>query len=141
GLCTLGDLERHDVAAAVDLALATSDRVVLLGASMGGIAVLRHAAQDTTGRVAGVVTVSSPASWRIPRSLRSLLAATMTQTGFGRRVARRFLNVRLAVGWNKPEPPVALAGRILVPVAVVHGLADRFISVHEATKLYGAAHG
>src|SRR5688500_11138538 len=43
GLCTLGDDERHDVAAAVELARLRSSRVVVVGASMGAIAVLRHA--------------------------------------------------------------------------------------------------
>src|SRR5262249_8934690 len=41
GHSTLGDLERHDVAAAVDAARDRSDRVVLVGASMGAIAALR----------------------------------------------------------------------------------------------------
>ena len=46
GLCTLGDAERHDVAAAVAFAREHADRVVVVGASMGAIAVLRHAAGD-----------------------------------------------------------------------------------------------
>ena len=69
GSCTLGDLERHDVAAAVAWARERSSRVVLVGASMGGIAVLRHAA--TGADVAGVVAVSSPAEWRIPLRARA----------------------------------------------------------------------
>jgi alpha-beta hydrolase superfamily lysophospholipase len=43
GLCTLGDLERLDVAAAVVAARDLAPRVVLVGASLGAIAVLRYA--------------------------------------------------------------------------------------------------
>ncbi len=139
GLCTLGDLERHDVAAAVELARERADRVVLVGASMGAIAVLRHAATDTD--LAGVVAVSSPARWRIPRTARSLLAALVTQTSPGRRLAARRMGVRLAPRWTNAEPPRALATRITVPLAVVHGERDRFIPRVEARVLADAASG
>jgi alpha-beta hydrolase superfamily lysophospholipase len=139
GLCTLGDQEHHDVAAAVAAARALSSRVVLVGASMGAIAALRHAAADPS--VAGVVTVSSPATWRLPRTLRALFAAGLTQTRPGRWLAARHLNVRLARGWSRPEPPVALVRRIAAPVAVVHGEADRFIPARESRLLAGAAAG
>ncbi len=139
GLCTLGDQERHDVAAAVAAARARSSRVVLVGASMGAIAVLRHAAGDPS--VSGVVAVSSPAAWRLPRTLGTLLAAGVTQTRPGRWLAARHLNVRLARGWRRPEPPVALARRITVPLAVVHGDGDRFIPAGEARELAAAAAG
>jgi uncharacterized protein len=139
GLCTLGDGERHDVAAAVEAARAGASPVVLVGASMGAVAVLRHATTDPT--VAGVVTVSSPARWRLPRTVRSLLAAALTQTGPGRWLAARHLDVRLAPGWSRPDPPVALAGRLAVPLAVVHGARDRFIPAAEAPLLARAAGG
>lgn len=139
GRCTLGDRERHDVAAAVEAARARSSRVVLVGASMGAIAVLRHAAADPA--VSGVVTVSSPAQWRLPRTARSLLAAGLTQTRVGRWLAVRHLDVRLAKGWSRPEPPVALAARVSVPLAVVHGAQDRFIPLAEGRVLAGAAGG
>lgn len=139
GLCTLGDCERHDVAAASQVASELHDRVVLVGASMGGIAVLGHAA--TVPGAAGVVTVSSPAFWRFPRSARTALAAVMTQTGLGRRVMGRYGGVRLAGGWNRPDPPAVMAGRLSVPLAVIHGDADRFIARREAADLYRAAAG
>lgn len=139
GRCTLGDRERHDVAAAVEAARARSSRVVLVGASMGAIAVLRHAATDPA--VSGVVTVSSPAQWRLPRTARSLLAAGLTQTRVGRWLAVRHLDVRLAKGWSRPEPPVALAARVSVPLAVVHGAQDRFIPLAEGRVLARAAGG
>lgn len=138
GECTLGDLEHHDVAAASALAHATADRVVLVGASMGAVAVLRHAAQQS---VAGVVTVSGPAEWRVPRTLQSAAAALITQTSPGRYLARRALGVRLAGGWSGAAAPVELAGSLRIPLAVVHGRADRFIRPEEAEKLHAAAGG
>ena len=72
GKCTLGDLERHDVAAAVQATNPASGPVVLVGLSMGAIVVLRHAAEQAESGVrpaVGVVTVrarpragSSPAT-------------------------------------------------------------------------------
>ena len=137
GLCTLGDAESHDVAAAVAWAREHTDRVVVLGASMGAIAVLRHAAGDAD--LAGVVTVSSPARWRVPRTVRSCLAAGLTQTPPGRHLAARYMGVRLARGWSRPEAPDGLAARITAPLAIVHGTSDRFISPTEAPVLYAAA--
>jgi alpha-beta hydrolase superfamily lysophospholipase len=136
GHCTLGDLEHLDVEAAVQVAREDADRVVLVGASMGAIAVLRHA---STGTVDGVVTVSGPAEWRLPRTLQSAAAAALTQSPPGRWVARRFMRVRLAGGWTGATPPVDLAALIEAPLAVIHGTGDRFIKAVEAQKLYLAA--
>jgi pimeloyl-ACP methyl ester carboxylesterase len=137
GLCTLGDAERHDVAAAVALAHQHAERVVAVGASMGAIAVLRHAALDPA--LDGVVAVSSPARWRVPRNARSILAAALTQTPPGRVVAERFMRVRLAQGWTRPEAPDVLVRRITAPIAVVHGDDDRFIAPSDAPVLYACA--
>jgi uncharacterized protein len=138
GQCTLGDDERHDVAAAVALARRESDRVVVVGASMGAIAVLRHAAEVAPD---GVVTVSSPAEWNLPRTVQSAGAAMLTQTPPGRWLARRALGVRLADEWTAATPPIELVRTIDAPLAVVHGRKDRFIKPAEAMKLHGAAVG
>lgn len=61
GTCTLGRDEPLDVAAAV-AAADPSKPVVTLGISLGGAAVLLHAARNP-GTVAGVVAVSAPATW------------------------------------------------------------------------------
>jgi pimeloyl-ACP methyl ester carboxylesterase len=137
GLCTLGDLERHDVAAAVELARDRTQRVVLVGASMGAIAVLRHAADDPT--VAGTVIVSCPARWALPRNLRSVLAAAITRTPPGRALAARYLRVALAPRWTSPEPPLELVARVSAPVAVIHGAADKFIPATAGRELHDAA--
>jgi alpha-beta hydrolase superfamily lysophospholipase len=137
GMSTLGDLEQHDVAAAVAHARARSPKVVLVGASMGAIAVLRYAASDDT--IAGLVTVSCPAQWRLPRNARAVFAALLTRTSPGRRVAAKYLGVSIAPRWTNPEPPVSLARRVRVPFAIVHGDRDSFIPASAARELYDAA--
>jgi pimeloyl-ACP methyl ester carboxylesterase len=142
GLCTLGDLERLDVAAAVAAAGGLAPRVVLVGASLGAIAVLRYAAGVSEGAdsaLAGVVTVSAPARWRLTTA-RTALAAALTRTPMGRALARR-RGVRLDRRWSRPEPPDALAARLTVPLAVVHGRDDRFMPTSEAQVLHDAAPG
>jgi hypothetical protein len=137
GESTLGDHEQHDVAAAVDLARTRHPRVVLVGASMGAIAAVRYAATDP--HLAGVVAVSCPAEWKLPRNARAVLAAAMTRTGLGRRVTSRLVGVRVASRWTNPEPPLALVPRLEMPVAFVHGEGDRFIPVADARALHAVA--
>jgi pimeloyl-ACP methyl ester carboxylesterase len=134
GESTLGDLEQHDVAAAVALARERTPDVVLVGASMGAIAVLRYAATDPDLR--GVVSVSCPARWTLPVNPTALAAAAMTRTPVGRVFLARMLKVRVARRWTSPEPPVDLARRLQVPLAVVHGTSDRFIPMKAAHELY-----
>ncbi len=137
GECTLGDLERHDVAAAVAVARERAERVVTIGASMGAIAVLRYAVTDPD--LAGVVSVSSPALWRLPSNLRTLFATALTRTTVGRRLAARRWHVHVSDRWNDPDPPRSLAARLAVPVAVIHGREDRFVPPREARLLAAAA--
>jgi alpha-beta hydrolase superfamily lysophospholipase len=136
GLCTLGDEEAMDVAAAVRHARTMSPRVIAVGSSMGAIAVLRYGTRDPD--LAGVVSVSAPARWRI-HSARSLVAAVMTRTRFGRDVVRRRNAVRLAPKRTRTAAPQDLAGRLSCPVVIVHGSRDRFIPVGEAERLYARA--
>jgi alpha-beta hydrolase superfamily lysophospholipase len=137
GHSTLGDLERHDVAAAVEAARDRSERIVLVGASMGAIAALRYAAG--TDGVTGVVSVSCPARWRLPRNVRGVLAAGLTRTRIGRAMAARWMGVQVAPRWTNPEPPAALVPKVHAPVAFVHGAADRFVPASDAEELFGLA--
>ncbi|MCZ7527129.1 MAG: lysophospholipase [Acidimicrobiia bacterium] len=137
GHSTLGDLEQHDVAAAVAVARARAERVVLVGASMGAIAALRYAATDP--ELAGVVAVSCPSRWRLPRNPHGVLAAGLTRTGLGRALAARYLRVRVASRWTNPLPPVDLVPRVRSPIALVHGTRDRFIPVGDAHELFAQA--
>jgi len=138
GESTLGDLEQHDVAAAVHAARERSDRLVVVGASMGAIAVLRYAANHGTA-VDGVVAVSCPARWELPRTPTAFLCAALTRTRPGRALAARWLRVRIAPEWTDPEPPISLVPRIASPVAVVHGRRDRFIPPTAGADLFEVA--
>lgn len=137
GLCTLGDAEELDVAAAVHELRGTVDQIVLVGASMGAVAVLRYAAGRTG--LAGVVSVSGPAHWRFPRTPPSAMAALLTQTRLGRIALRRLTGVRTAGKFTRPSPPAELVARVEVPVAVIHGHDDRFLTRREAHALFSAA--
>jgi uncharacterized protein len=130
GLCTLGDLERNDVAAAVAHARISHPRVALIGASMGAIAAMSYAGTDS--ELAGVVVVSSPADWRIPFRIRALLTFTLARTKLGRIFAERHTHVRIYPEWNPTEPPRSMAKRVAntVPLAIVHGRNDRLIPFH-----------
>ena len=134
GSCTLGDLEARDVAAAVGRAQERGGPVVLVGASMGAIAVLRHAAESAG--VAGVVVVSSPSEWRVPWRARAFVTAALTRTRGGRWVAARRLRVRIHPVWSAPEPPSALVRRVTTPLTVVHGYRDRMIPHSAALELH-----
>jgi pimeloyl-ACP methyl ester carboxylesterase len=124
GQCTLGDLERYDVAAVVEWARTLNRRVVLVGASMGAVGVLAYAA--TAKDLTGVVAVSSPGEWRLPLRIRSVITASLARTRTGRDFARRNMNVRIAP-WTSPESPRSLVERVSVPLAVVHGRRDAII--------------
>jgi pimeloyl-ACP methyl ester carboxylesterase len=139
GATTLGDKEQFDVGAAVDAVRADNRPIVIVGASMGAIGALRYAASAGTS-IAGLVTVSCPARWRLPLNVRGVLAAVLTQTPLGRFVADRQMHVRIAGGFKRPAPPIDLVPKLEVPYAVIHGRADPFINVGDAEALYEAAH-
>jgi pimeloyl-ACP methyl ester carboxylesterase len=137
GAVTFGDAERLDVGAAVTAS--GPGPVVVVGASMGAIGALRHAATSDTGDVVGVVTVSCPARWTLPRNARGVLSAALTHTPPGRWAARRYLGVRIAEPGPRPAPPVDLVREVGVPLALIHGRADPFIPVDDAELLASAA--
>ena len=107
---------------------------------MGGIAVLRHAAEETDD-IVGVVTVACPAEWKLPRNVRGVLAALLVETGWGRRIALSRLGVRIAPSIDRGASPAQVARSIAVPVAVVHGTADPFIAVSAARMLHANVSG
>jgi pimeloyl-ACP methyl ester carboxylesterase len=138
GLSTYGDLEYLDVDAVVRLArMEREDPVVTMGVSMGGIAVLRHAAYR--GGVDVVVAVSTPSRWdgHRSRSMRRIRRITSTRTG--RRMAR-LAGYRLAGSWSDPEHPEDVVSRIApIPLVLVHGTDDHFFEVEDAHRLYERA--
>jgi pimeloyl-ACP methyl ester carboxylesterase len=133
GICTLGKLERRDVAAVVEWAGPNGGPLVLVGASMGALAALAYAADDPS--LTGVVTISSPGDWRLPPHFRSLLTAGLARTRPGRRWAKRKMNVRIGP-WTAPESARRLLPAVECPVVVVHGSADPIIP-----RRFSLAHG
>jgi pimeloyl-ACP methyl ester carboxylesterase len=140
GVSTLGELEVLDVAAAVAWARELGyARVVTCGWSMGGSAVIRHAALH--GGVDAVVSVSATSRWRVrdTRPMRRLHWIVERRTG--RAVGRTLLKTRLATHWvDEPESPVEVVGRIApVPLLLVHGDRDSYFTLEHPEALYAAA--
>ena len=133
GTYTLGHLEHLDVEAAAAWALGRGGPTVLVGASLGGVAVLRYACDHP--ELTGVVIVSSPAAWRVPLRLRAVLTVGLVRTRPGRWIARRRMGVRIDSGWKPPDPPQTLTDRVASPLAVVHGRRDALIPVRWGLEL------
>ena len=139
GVSTYGDREALDVEAVVALARAERERerIAAVGVSMGGVAVLRHAA--TLGGVDAVAAISAPARWdgHTSRAVRQL--AWLGSTGPGRGLARA-AGVRLAPLAAWPEDPEDLVERVSpTPLILVHGRDDHFFDEEEAWRLYRRA--
>lgn len=143
GLCTFGDREVLDVDAAVRL---LRDRglgqVVTCGWSMGGTAVVRHAAlRPTAGGVPdAVVAVSTVSRWFVRDTAPMRRLHWLAETRTGRLVTRVGLRTRLASTWGDPEPPVAVVGRVApVPLLLVHGDRDPYFPLEHPRALLAAA--
>ena len=138
GVSTFGGNEMLDVDAAVRRARADGfDRVITFGASMGGIAVLRHAA--LVGGVDAVVAVSTPATWSGHDSEAIRRAVWLTSTPSGRWLLRSS-GVRVARTWGGFESPLEVIDRISpAPLLLVHGRDDHFFDEEQAWALYRRA--
>jgi alpha-beta hydrolase superfamily lysophospholipase len=138
GISTFGALEIHDIQAVVDIAREEGhEHVATVGASMGGIAVIRHAA--LVGGVDAVLAVSTPARWDGHNSPAVRRMAWLTGTARGRRMAR-LAGIRLPPHWVRPEAPGEVVGKIApVPVLIVHGRDDHFFDEEEAWRLFREA--
>lgn len=137
GHSTFGDREFLDVEAVARLARERGGPVVTLGASMGGIAVLRHAA--FRGGIEAVMAVSTPARWEGHGTAAVRRLEKITSSPAARRVART-LGVRMAPTWDDPEDPEDVIGKIApTPVLLVHGRDDHFFDVDDAWRLYARA--
>ena len=144
GWCGVGSTEHRDVACAVEAALLHGKPVVLVGVSMGGVAVAGYLAEQRVsapGAPAGAVLVSTPSRWRMRVSPVGLLTALLTRTRLGRFVASHRLRVRISPDWRVGEPLEALVERITLPLAVVHGTGDRLLAQEHGRRLHASAAG
>src|SRR5581483_7514745 len=108
--CTLGRSEPLDVQAAVAAAKAAHPGlpVVTIGTSLGGAAVLRHAA--TFGGIAGVVAVSAPGWWRELDTDGARRIRRWVQGPAGRMVLASVLRTRVAGDFgDRPDPSDTVA--------------------------------
>ncbi len=142
GVSTLGDVERLDVAAGAEWLRAQEvGPIVLVGASMGGTAVL-HAAARARVPPAAVVTISAP-GWFRPTPPPGPMQALdrLWRSPMRRAALRAVLGVRLAgpQRWSGPPHPVELAGALGVPLLAVHGQDDPYFPLGDATALVAAS--
>jgi pimeloyl-ACP methyl ester carboxylesterase len=141
GRSTLGDLEVHDVAAAVAfLRAAGHQRIALIGWSMGGSVVLRYAGLG--GDADAVISISSPGHWWERGTGPMRLVHWAAETRVGRLATRLATGTRLRrAGWLRlPESPVEVVAAIAPrPLLIVHGDADRYFPLRHAQALAAAA--
>jgi pimeloyl-ACP methyl ester carboxylesterase len=135
GSSTLGDLEMLDLDAVVRFARERGhERLVVVGASMGGFVALRHAAQ--LGGVDAVIAVSTPAVWGVSPRLRARALTVAVRNRVGRRIlSARGTRVDTTVR-VPPTSPADLAARITIPVALVHGDRDPYVPADDAVLLH-----
>ena len=151
GRTTAGDFEVLDVDATVRWAReAGYRRVATVGFSMGGAAVLRHAAHSpsTTGLtptepVDAVVSVSAPSRWFIRDTVPMRRVHWLLETRTGRWLAEKALRTKVDGGWGvPPEWPIVVVGRIApTPVLIVQGDRDPYFGVEHGRALAAAAPG
>lgn len=140
GRTTVGPAEALDIAAAVErLRDLGCNRVVTVGFSLGGAAVLRHAALSDPPDA--VISVSSPARWWVRETPAMRRVHWLLEQPHGRWSAR-LIGVRLAPPWpDVPVSPIELVPRIPVPQLIVHGTRDHYFPVADAVALSEAGRG
>lgn len=138
GTSTMGSLEHLDVDAVVGRARAQGfERVVTLGGSMGGIAVVRQA--GLLGGVDCAVAISTPATWQGHDNPAVRRLTWLTSTPAGRR-ALRLMGARPGSGWVPADDPLAVVDRIApAGLLIVHGRDDRYFDESQARALYERA--
>lgn len=140
GRSTVGDREVQDVEAAVRWARSLGyRRVVTAGFSMGGAAVLRHAALYRG--VDAVAAVSAPARWYYRGTAPMRRLHWVVLKPLGRVVGRIGLRTRIdSRHWvDIPLPPVQAVARMAVPLLVVHGDSDPYFPLDHPRSLHAAA--
>ena len=137
GWCTGGELEALDVNAAVAFMRARGyRRVVTVGASLGGIAVIGAAA---TGDQDAVVAISTPARWGTSDTKAIRRMTWVFTHSFGRALMKQLFGTRINLDWGDPPPPLESVAKIHAPLLIVHGVDDHFFSSTDAEALYANA--
>lgn len=142
GWSTVGDREALDVEAGAVWLRSMGHRVVALGLSMGGTAVLHAGARGLD--LAGVVTISAPGRFRERAETDATRRLERIWASPGHRRALRLVTgVRLEGRdrWRRPPHPVEMAARLRAPLLVVHGHDDAYFPVADAQALARAAGG
>jgi alpha-beta hydrolase superfamily lysophospholipase len=140
GVCTLGDREALDVAAATGaIRAATGHPLVAVGFSMGAGAAVRAAALYE--KPDAVVSVSGPARWGGWRGPGARRTSKIWRLPGGPLTLRVITGVRIArPSLEGVESPAEVAARVApAPLMVVHGDSDEFFPPEEARDLYEAA--
>lgn len=140
GRCGVGSTEHHDVACVVSHVAGDGLPVLVVGVSMGAIAVVSYLAgnEGPDRSVIGAVLVSSPSRWRMRPSAVGVLNVLLTRSPVGRWAAGKWLGVRIRPGWWPGETPESAMNRIGIPVVVVHGANDRLLASSHAHRLHGS---
>jgi uncharacterized protein len=135
GWCTGGELEALDVAASVDYMRKRGyRRVVTVGASLGGIAVILAAAAENPPDA--VVAISTPARWGTSDTKAVRRMTWIFTSPIGRSMFRRLFGTRINLDWGNPEPPIQAIESVHAPILLIHGEDDHFFSPHDAEELY-----
>ncbi|MCH4249762.1 MAG: lysophospholipase [Microbacteriaceae bacterium] len=141
----LGATEWHDVEAAIEYALERgATKIVLMGWSMGGAAVLQTAVHSSHRDViAGLILDSPVVDWRetliyqsesagIPEGIRRIAMGLLsTQPG------RRVLNAEQAVDWDALDW-VTRASELTVPTLILHSDDDGYVPSGPSRELAAA---
>jgi pimeloyl-ACP methyl ester carboxylesterase len=139
GFCTGGELELLDVHAVVEHARARGHRrIVTVGGSLGGIAVVLEAAAYRD--IDAVVSISTPAEWS-PEGSKAVRRATwLFLSPVGRALAGRVMGTRISLQWGNPPPPAEVIHQISpIPLLIVHGDNDHFFPKSDAELLFERA--
>ncbi len=141
GSSTGGDPEVRDVDAAVTAARVDgAETVVTVGMSMGGGAVLRHAALGPH-RPDAVVSVSAVSRWYVRDTRPMRRVHWLLETTAGRRLGARLVRLRLDDPWlTVPPSPLQVVSAIApTPLLLVHGDRDEYFPLEHFRTLAQAA--
>jgi uncharacterized protein len=139
GISTFGYLEALDLKAVFDLVRKDGhDLIAALGFSMGGVALLRYAADY--GGLASVITVSVPADLKTSSAPGARLIRKQMGNPLGRVIAQRRYKVKIGKAWKRASPPAAIVHKVS-PLTLIHGEDDYIFEPDQARQLHRLSPG